>query len=134
MEKGIIIIGKTASGKSTKAYEIASKYKQSEVICFRGEKKKTFEDKYWSSFCKEETKIVIFDDTKFNNIDLCFFAEIQEFGVFVHKKNKNAFKIYPQIIIVIDSNSNNILKKIPEYVKNYFEIIECTSTFINREE
>jgi len=125
MEKSILITGSQASGKTTKAKEIASQFQNDEVvfICYRG--KKTYEDPFLFSQCTEKTKLVVFDELYDINQVEAFFNTVSN-PIMVNKKMKKPFTIEPKFVLVCQTEiKDEQLVELGASFHIRFDVIEC---------
>ena len=125
MEKSILITGSQASGKTTKAKEIASQFQNDEVvfICYRG--KKTHEDPFLFSQCTEKTKLVVFEELyDINQVEAFFNMVINP--ITVNKKMKAPFTISPKFVLVcqIEITQEQLVELGASFYRR-FDVIEC---------
>lgn len=101
MEKKItLIIGNAESGKTTKVKEIASSYDKENVTWIDGyHYNKGFRKRFFYRSCDLNTELIIIDEIKDASYIEHFFGDIID-GVLVDKPYKDAFYIYPDIIII----------------------------------
>lgn len=92
-----IITGKSGSGKSRLAKEIAGQvYKENEVAWIDG---KSSPSHFRFQNCNENTKLLIIDDAK----DVESYIRLTE-EVIVERQCKEQITIHPEIILVCDEN------------------------------
>lgn len=125
MNRIILITGRNASGKTTKAKEIASKFLKEEVvfISYRGEK--TFEDNFLFSECTENTKLVVFEEL-YNLMQVELFLKVLSSPITVNKKMKAPFTISPQFVLVCQIEiTDEQIAKLSERFFSRFNVIKC---------
>ena len=125
MEKSILIIGRQCSGKTSKAKEIASQFKNDEVvfICYRG--KKTTENAFLFSQCTEKTKLVVFEELYDINQVEAFFNMVSN-PIVVNKKMREPFTIEPKFILVCQTEiEDEQLVELGASFHRRFDVIEC---------
>jgi hypothetical protein len=124
MKKGIIITGPQASGKTTKAREIASQFPKENVVWLFARDKRHYSSPFAFSDCTENTQLIIVEEImKARDVEF-FFNCISE-GVWVNKRGKNPFIINPQIVLVCQSEI--IKNQLPEGASftHRFDVVEC---------
>lgn len=130
MEKITLIIGDADSGKTMKAKEIASSYKEENVVWICGYEYNKHNDRHDVGFlyrrCNLNTELLIIDDLNDVSHIGWIYSHLYE-GVRVEKIFKEPFYIHPKIIITCKSNKISIddLPTESNSFKRRFSIINC---------
>ena len=133
MERITLIIGDADSGKTMKAKEIASSYKEEDVIWIDGRQYNRHNDRHDVRFlysrCKLNTELLIIDDLNDVSHIGWIYSHLYE-GVRVEKIFKEPFYIHPKIIIGCSSKvSIDDLPTESNAFKRRFSIINCNVCF-----
>jgi len=122
MNKAIIITGPNGTGKTKKAKEIASKFKDTEVVRIEYSHH-LFQNPFALSVCELNTKLIIIDDVKNEDALYSFYCSITD-GFAVNKRGKKPFMITPEFIFICDQRiTYNQLSKRGESFHARFDII-----------
>jgi ABC-type cobalamin/Fe3+-siderophores transport system ATPase subunit len=133
-----VIIGAAGSGKTTEAKKIASEYDEGNVVWINGSN---------LSFnrCNEDTELVIIEDFKYVNAFFVLSTNAID-GIRVENQGKEAFYIYPRIVVVCNSDITikdlqihskafsrrfNIVDLSPEKIKKYSYTIDDIERAVN---
>ena len=121
MEKSILIIGTQGSGKTTKAREIANKFKEDEVTwLFYNEKVNSFLQKL-----SEKTRLIIFEGV-YDIRELKQLANKLEDSIKINAKEGNQFTISPKYILTCQQEIlEEQLRELGSIFYERFEIIKC---------
>lgn len=118
MKKPIIIIGKSASGKTTLAKKIASLYNEDEV-CFISYRRNDIVDDFFFSKCTINTRLIVIEEFYDLN-QILDFIHIVSKNLDVQKKGEHSFKINPQYVFTYQKDPIDCLN---------IELIDSLSVF-----
>lgn len=125
MEKSILITGRQGIGKTTKAIEITSKFRNNEVVFISCCGKINHKDQFLFSECTEKTKLVVFDELYDINQVEAFFNVVSN-PITVNKLMKAPFSISPQFVLVCQSDiTEEQLVEMGSSLYKIFDVIEC---------
>jgi len=98
MKKLTIIIGPRGSGKNRMAKSTINNI----IRTFIPRQRFLLSDPFYFSSCTQDTELILFDEIQ-SEWDIAHFIEYANSGITVNKKGKEAFLIYPEIVIICSS-------------------------------
>lgn len=115
MQKGTIIIGAPATGKTTKAREISKVFNKENIV-------QIFSDN--TSYCKKNTELIIREEVLYTS-SIDYWREVIVLGIPVKTPNEFTETIHPKIVLVSNKITKEDLAKLDFTIEDYFEVIEC---------